>query len=73
MLTFDLPGWEESVHDSRLLKDAVGNHRFTVQENKYYLADADYFNTDYAMIPYRSVRYHLREQSPAGQKSENAK
>lgn len=78
-MTFDLrycyvlPGWEGSAHDSRVLTDAVGNHGFTVPENKYFLADIGYPNSDYTMIPYRGVRYHLREQSLAGYKPENAK
>lgn len=79
VITFDLrycyvlPGWEGSAHDSRVLTDAVANHGFSVPEDKYYLADAGYSNSDYVMIPYRGVRYHLKEQSLAGQKPENAK
>ena len=79
VVTFDLcycyvlPGWEGSAHDSRVLTDAVVNHGFSVPEEKYYLADAGYCNSDYAMIPYRGIRYHLREQNLAGQKPENAK
>lgn len=79
VVTFDLrycyvlPGWEGSVHDSQVLTDAVGNHGFIVLENKYFLADAGYSYSDYTMIPYRGVRYHLREQSLAEQKPENSK
>lgn len=79
IVTFDLrycyvlPGWEGSAHDSRVLTDVVVNHGFSVPEDKYYLADAGYCNSDYAMIPYQGVRYHLREQNLAGQKPENAK
>ncbi len=79
VVTFDLqycyvqPGWDRSQHDSQMLTDAAGNHGFTVLENKYYLADAGYFNSDYTIISYQGVRYHLREQSLARQKPENAK
>ena len=78
-VTFDLrycyilPGWEGSVHDSRVLVDAVQNQGFIVPEEKYFLADAGYSNSDYVMIPYRGVRYHLKEQNLAAQKPENAK
>lgn len=60
-------------YDSRVFTDAVANHGFSVPEDRYYLADASYSNSDYTMIPYRGVRYHLREQSLAGQKPENVK
>ena len=60
-VTFDLrycyilPGWEGSVHDSRVLVDAVQNQGFVVPEEKYFLADAGYSNSDYVMISYRGV------------------
>lgn len=68
-----LPGWEGSAHDGRVLADAVQNQGFIVPEDKYYLADAGYSNSDHIMIPYRGVRYHLKEQSLAGQKPEKPK
>ena len=68
-----LPGWEGFVHDSRVLVDAVQNQGFVVPEEKYSLADAGCSNSDYVIIPYRGVRYHLKEQNLAAQKPENAK
>ncbi len=78
-VTFDLrywyilPGWEGSVHDSRVLVDEVQNQGFVIPKEKYFLADAGYSNSDYVMILYRSVQYHLKEQNLAAQKPENAK
>lgn len=79
VVTFDLrycyvlPGWEGPAHDTRVLTDAVANHGFSVPGNKYYLGDAGYSNSEHIVIPYRGVQYHLKEQSLAGQKPENAK
>lgn len=77
VVTFDLrycyilPGWEGSAHDGRVLADAVQDQGFVVPEDKYFffLADAGYSNSDHVMIPYRGVRYHLKEQTLAGQKT----
>ena len=60
-----LPGWEGSAHDCKVLEDAVAHHGFTTPKGRFWLADAGYSNTDYIMVPYRGVRYHLREQYQA--------
>ncbi len=45
-VTFDLrycyilPGWEGSVHDSRVLVDVVQNQGFVIPKEKYFLVDA---------------------------------
>lgn len=62
---FVLPGWEGSAHDSTVLRDATCNHGFSTPKGKYWLADAGYANSEYLMVPYRGVRYHLREQQQA--------
>jgi hypothetical protein len=62
---FVLPGWEGSVHDSRVLQDATYNHGFVTPKGKYWLADAGYTNSEFVMVPYRGVRYHLKEQQQA--------
>jgi len=59
--TFVLPGWEGSAHDGRVLASARADHGLTAPLNKYYLADAGYSNSAITMVPYRGVRYHLRE------------
>ena len=68
-----LPRCERFVHDNRILTDAVVNHGFSVLEKEYYFANAGYCNSDYAMIPYWDIQYHLWKYNLAEQKSENAK
>jgi DDE superfamily endonuclease len=57
-----LPGWEGSAHDGRVLLDAQSSHGFITPPGKYWLGDAGYGNTEFILAPYRSVRYHLKEQ-----------
>ena len=70
---FILPGWEGSAHDSRILKDAMDGKGFVVPEGKYWLVDAGYSNSNYLLTPYKSVRYHLKEQHLAQQRPRNPK
>ncbi|KAL0457941.1 UNVERIFIED_CONTAM: hypothetical protein Slati_0421300 [Sesamum latifolium] len=59
---FVLSGWEGSATDSRVLWDAI--HRpngLRVPTGNYYLCDNGYANADGFLMPYRGVRYHLRE------------
>lgn len=55
-----LSGWEGSASDSLVYQDARATD-FQIPEGKYYLADAGYPNTDTLLVPYRGVRYHLKE------------
>ena len=71
--TYVLPGWEGSTHDGRVLGSACADHSFGAPASKYYLADAGYTNTPITMVPYRGVRYHLREVRDAQIKPRNAK
>lgn len=64
--TYVLPGWEGSVHDRRVFKAARASKGFTAPAGCYYLADAGYSNTDITLVPYRGVRYHLREVKAVG-------
>ena len=73
LFSYVLPGWEGSAHDSRVLSDAIHHKGFNPPQGKYYLADAGYSNTDYLLTPYRSTRYHLKEQRQANQKPQNAR
>lgn len=57
-----LAGWEGSAHDGMVLKAALGQD-FRVPQGKYYLADAGYGNAPNFLVPYRGVRYHLKEWS----------
>jgi len=77
--TFDLQfsfvyaGWEGSAHDTRVLDDAFLRGEFSVPPGKYYLGDAGYPNKAPCLMPYRGVRYHLREQALASQRPSNSK
>lgn len=62
-----LPGWEGSAADSRIFDDAHADD-FTIPEGRYYLADAGYPNCDVLLVPYRSVRYHLKEWGRASER-----
>jgi hypothetical protein len=55
-----LPGWEGSASDSRVYEDARTTD-FTVPRGRYYLADAGYGGCDALLVPYRGVRYHIKE------------
>ena len=66
--TFLLTGWEGSAHDQRVLQDARYNHRLELPSSKYYLGGAGYSSSSLVMVPYRGVRYHLKEQRQADQK-----
>ena len=55
-----LPRWEGSAADSRVFNSAR-NKDFRIPDGRYYLADAGYANSDALLVPYRGVRYHLKE------------
>ena len=57
-----VPGWEGSAHDGRVLQWALRNG-LEVAEGKYFLVDAGYALRKGFLVPYRGIRYHLREQS----------
>ncbi|KAL0539423.1 hypothetical protein IC582_023635 [Cucumis melo] len=57
-----LAGWEGSVADSRILRDALSRpNRLKVPKGYYYLVDAGYPNAEGFLAPYRGQRYHLQE------------
>ena len=62
-----LAGWEGSAHDGAVLHNALQTN-FVVPNGKYYLADAGYCLTQSFLIPYRGVRYHLKEWGYANQR-----
>lgn len=59
-----LAGWEGSASDSFIWNWARQND-FTVPEGCYYLGDAGFPLCDALLVPYRGVRYHLREWAAA--------
>ncbi|KAF6160985.1 hypothetical protein GIB67_007626 [Kingdonia uniflora] len=56
-------GWEDSAHDSRILRAAVNDdtYPFTVPRDNYYLGDARFSQAPGFLVPYRGVRNHLKE------------
>lgn len=59
-----LSGWEGSAADSAILEDAQATD-FRIPEGKFYLADAGFPSSMAMLVPYRNVRYHLREWAVA--------
>jgi len=60
LFLYALAGWEGSANDGRVLQDALEKD-FIVPDGKYYLADAGYALAPKFLVPYRGVRYHLKE------------
>jgi len=64
--TFDLrfcyvlSGWEGSAADGRVFEDAR-RVDFAIPPGSYYLADLGFGACDALVVPFRNVRYHLRE------------
>ncbi|PPD91759.1 hypothetical protein GOBAR_DD11298 [Gossypium barbadense] len=57
-----LPGWEGSVADGRVLRDAISRtHGLKVPHGCYYLVDAGYTNCEEFLAQFRGQRYHLNE------------
>ena len=69
LFTYILPGWEGSYHDTRILQDAQSSKGFITPPGKYWLADAGYSNSECTLVPYRGIRYYLKEQRQANQMS----
>lgn len=46
---------------------------FQILVGKYCLGDAGYSNSDYLLVPYKGVRYHLNKQKLTSLKPTNAK
>ncbi|PPE00476.1 hypothetical protein GOBAR_DD02489 [Gossypium barbadense] len=61
-LVYVLSGWEGSVADGRVLRDAISRrHGLKVLHGCYYLVDAGYTNCEGFLAPFRGQRYHLNE------------
>ena len=58
--SYIMAGWEGSAHDSRLYRDALA-HGLDIPEGCYLLGDAGIPHANGTMIPWRGVRYHLKE------------
>jgi hypothetical protein len=66
--TYVLAGWEGSAHNTAVWRDAQYYKGFTAPSGKYWLGDAGYPNTDTILVPYRGIKYHLKEQRLASNK-----
>jgi hypothetical protein len=62
-----LAGWEGSAADGRVFEDARRKD-LAIPPGSYYLADAGFPTCDALLVPYRGVRYHLKEWARAPQK-----
>jgi hypothetical protein len=57
---YSLCGWDGLVVDASLWHDAH-QHDLHIPEGLYLLADAGFGSCDALLVPYRGVRYHLKE------------
>jgi hypothetical protein len=69
--TYMLAGWEGSAGDGHLFSEAVQNGGLTIPHGKFYLADAGFGVTRGMLVPFRGVRYHLREWGAGNTKPQN--
>ncbi|XP_078159220.1 uncharacterized protein LOC144554765 [Carex rostrata] len=59
--TYVLVGWEGTVSDSRMIKNALTRrYPLKIAQGKYYLVDAGFMIKSGLITPYRGERYHLR-------------
>ena len=63
--TYVLPGWEGSASDSRVYEYAR-EHDLDIPPGTYMLADAGFPSCNALLVPYRGIRYHLKEWAQAG-------
>ena len=63
--TYVLPGWEGSASDSRVYEYAC-EHDLDIPPGTYMLADAGFPSCNALLVPYRGIRYHLKEWAQAG-------
>ncbi|KAK3189642.1 hypothetical protein Dsin_029203 [Dipteronia sinensis] len=62
--TYVLPGWEGTVSDSSIIKNALARvDKLITPKGKFYLVDAGCMLRSGLLTPYRGVRYHLKEYS----------
>jgi hypothetical protein len=64
---YAIMGWEGSAADGRMYEEARAT-TFTIPDGKYYLGDAGFLLCDHILVPYRGVRYHIKEWGRANQK-----
>ncbi|KAJ8765417.1 hypothetical protein K2173_013175 [Erythroxylum novogranatense] len=63
-----LLGWEGSVADARVLRDALSRRNgLPIRDGYYYLVDVGYTNDKGFLAPFRGQRYHLNDWNPGYQ------
>lgn len=67
LFCYILPGWEGSAADGRVFEYAR-EHDFAIPEGWFYLGDAGYPSCAAVLVPYRGIRYHLKEWAQGNQK-----
>ncbi|VDC03190.1 unnamed protein product [Peniophora sp. CBMAI 1063] len=67
-----MTGAEGSAADSALYAHAVNRGGLGLPEGKYWLGDAGFASCDTLLVPYRNVRYHLREWQIGNRRPQNA-
>ena len=60
MFTYALTGWDGSTVDATMWHDAHTQDLY-IPQGKFLLADAGFGGSDALLVPYRGVRYHLKE------------
>jgi hypothetical protein len=71
LFCYILSGWEGSATDGRVFDDARRND-FPIPPGKFYLGDAGFPLCDGLIVPYRGVRYHLKEWEQSGLRYSNS-
>ncbi|KAL0458770.1 UNVERIFIED_CONTAM: hypothetical protein Slati_0504200 [Sesamum latifolium] len=76
LFTYVLFGWEGSVADGRVLRDAISRStglKVPSGRGNYYLYDNGYANGEGFLTPYRGLRYHLKEWERGAGGPQNAR
>lgn len=60
LFIYAMTGWDGATADAAMWHDARSND-LAMPGGKYFLADAGFGGSDVLLVPYRGVRYHLKE------------
>jgi hypothetical protein len=60
LFTYAITGWDGASADATLWHSAHQND-LRMPQGKYLLTDAGFGGSDVLLVPYRGVRYHLKE------------
>jgi hypothetical protein len=71
--TYVLAGSEGAAYDGWVYKQAVAEHGLKLPTGCFLLADAGYTLSLSLLVPYRGVRYHLKEWARGNKRPQNAR